>query len=83
MAWIRKVLIAACCEGLRSDAGEKSMALETERPLRGEGRSGLGRGGVGGGGLGKMRTGGMPPRREVFSTSTGILEMNLREVPGG
>ena len=33
--------------------------------------------------MGRVRTGGMPPRREVFSTSTGILEINLRAVPGG
>ncbi len=83
MAWIKKVLRVACCEGLSSDAGEKSMAWETERPLRGEGRSGLVRGGVGGGGLDRMRAGGMPPGREVFSTTTGILETNLRDVPGG
>ena len=82
MAWIRKVLRVACCEGLSSDAGEKLMAWEKERPLRGEGRSGLGRGGVGGGGLGRMGAGGRPPE-EVFTTSTGILEMNLRDVSGG
>ena len=56
----------ACCEELRDEAALKSVAWATERPLRGEGRSDLGRGGVGGGGLGMMRTGGIPPGREVF-----------------
>ena len=51
--------------------------------MRGEGRSGLGSGGVGGGGLGRLRVGGMPPRREVFTTRMGILEMHLSAVPGG
>ena len=32
--------------------------------------------------MGKNKAGGIPPRREVLRTSTGILEMNLSGVHG-